>query len=158
MFVSICVVALALRNVAPSSKTLAMSRRLPAFALPSKPVCWGLAFLFPSKSFSMPAGRISHLASRAPKLLLFIFKRLIVLKTCMVRSYPSCVPGRYISCEQDKAKDVDCSVLSAEIPIRDLALLSDGHEKELIKRRTGQVLPMVGFLRVKFRLYTKSWF
>ncbi|KAK2972334.1 hypothetical protein RJ640_014392 [Escallonia rubra] len=52
----------------------------------------------------------------------------------MVRSYPSCVPGRYISSEQDKAKDVDWPVLS------------DGREKELIKKRTGQGLPRVGLI------------
>ncbi|KAK3009486.1 hypothetical protein RJ639_015447 [Escallonia herrerae] len=142
-----------------------MSTRLSAFAMPSKPVCWGLTFLFPSASFLMPAERMPQLTSRAPKLLLFIVTgvydsnpQAIMVSNdhptvqeadCvedMVRSYPSCVPGRYISSEQDKAKDADCSVLSAEIPIIDLALLSDGHEKELIKRRTGQGLPKVGLL------------
>ncbi|KAK3034261.1 hypothetical protein RJ639_032196 [Escallonia herrerae] len=124
MFVSICLVALAevpLRNVAPSSKALLMSMRLAAFAMPSKPVC-------------------NHGSNDHPT---------VQEADCvedMVRSNPSCVPGRYINSEQDKAKDVDWSVLSAESPIVDLALLSDGHEKELTKRRTGQGLPRVGLL------------
>lgn len=48
----------------------------------------------------------------------------------MVRKDPSRIPERYIRSEEDRAKDVEKHAYSAEIPILDLSLLSNGDKEE----------------------------
>ena len=51
----------------------------------------------------------------------------------MVRCNLSCIPDRFKRSEEDKSKDVDLSVLSPQIPVIDLALLSSENVEELKK-------------------------
>ena len=51
----------------------------------------------------------------------------------IVKRDPSFVPKRYILTENDASKDMELPLLSAEVPIIDLALLSQGQEEELNK-------------------------
>ncbi|KAK2972337.1 hypothetical protein RJ640_014395 [Escallonia rubra] len=51
----------------------------------------------------------------------------------IVRMNASCIPERYLRSEEHKATDVDMSALSADIPVLDLTLLSNGSKEELQK-------------------------
>ena len=51
----------------------------------------------------------------------------------MVRCNLSCIPDRFKRSEEDKSKGVDLSVLSPQIPVIDLALLSSENVEELKK-------------------------
>lgn len=51
----------------------------------------------------------------------------------IVKRDPSLIPKRYILSEKDVSKDMELPLLSAEVPIIDMALLSEGQEEELKK-------------------------
>ncbi|XP_074365082.1 protein LATERAL BRANCHING OXIDOREDUCTASE 1-like isoform X2 [Apium graveolens] len=51
----------------------------------------------------------------------------------IVKMDPSFIPKRYILTEKDVFKDMELPLLSAEVPVIDMALLSEGQEEELKK-------------------------
>lgn len=51
----------------------------------------------------------------------------------IVKRDPSIIPKRYILTEKDVSKDMELPLLSAEVPVIDLSLLSQGQEEELKK-------------------------
>lgn len=51
----------------------------------------------------------------------------------IVKRDPSFIPKRYILTEKDVSKDMELPLLSAQVPVIDMALLSDGQEEELNK-------------------------
>ncbi|KAL8091491.1 hypothetical protein AgCh_033924 [Apium graveolens] len=46
---------------------------------------------------------------------------------------PSFIPKRYILTEKDVSKDMELPLLSAQVPVIDMELLSEGQEEELKK-------------------------
>ncbi|KAL8108520.1 hypothetical protein AgCh_024830 [Apium graveolens] len=51
----------------------------------------------------------------------------------IVKMDPSFIPKRYILTEKDVYKDMDLPLLSAQVPVIDMELLSEGQEEELKK-------------------------
>lgn len=68
----------------------------------------------------------------------------------IVKRDPSFIPKRYILTEKDVSKDMELPLLSADVPVIDLALLSTCQENEL--KRLDEACKYWGFFLVTYHL------